>query len=75
MKTNTILATVGISFIKFYKFSISPYLPSSCRHRPTCSSYAIQALEKYGFFKGITLTLNRLLRCTPFGTRGFDPLP
>lgn len=75
MKTNTILATVGIFFIKFYKFSISPYLPRSCRHRPTCSSYAIQALDKHGFFKGIALTLNRLLRCTPFGTKGFDPVP
>lgn len=74
MNINKMLTSTGILLIRFYKFSISPYLPKSCRHQPTCSLYALEALEKYGFFKGIYLTLNRLLRCNPFGTRGFDPL-
>ena len=75
METTNISVTIGILCIKFYKYTISPYIPRSCRHQPTCSSYAIQALEKYGFLKGIMLILNRLMRCTPFGTKGFDPIP
>ena len=75
MRISNILVTIGILCIKAYKFAISPYLPSSCRHDPTCSTYAIQALQKYGFLRGCYLILSRLLRCNPFGSKGFDPVP
>lgn len=62
--------------IRFYRRSISPFTPPSCRFRPTCSCYACQAIEKYGAGKGSWLALRRLLRCNPF-YRGdtFDPVP
>lgn len=46
-----------------------------CRHIPTCSNYAIEAIEKHGLIKGCFLTLKRILRCNPFGTSGYDPVP
>ena len=75
MKINNILSIWGIFLIRAYKSCISPYLPRTCRHAPTCSSYAMQALQKYSFFKGSYLILNRLLRCNPLGSKGFDPVP
>jgi len=68
-----------ILFIKFYKYFISPYLPSSCRYLPTCSEYFIDCLKFNGFFKGSVLGLKRILRCHPVkflgGNSGFDPAP
>jgi len=64
-----------IVLIKVYKLFISPLLPSSCRHYPTCSQYAIEALEKHGFFKGTYLAAKRVLKCNPFFEGGFDPVP
>ena len=61
--------------IKFYRLCISPLLPPSCRFTPTCSQYAIEALSKYGPFKGLYLTVKRLLRCRPGGGSGYDPVP
>jgi len=58
-----------------YQKSISPFLPNVCRHLPTCSDYSYQAFQKYGFLKGLYLTLNRLFRCRPKGTSGYDPVP
>ncbi|MBQ7794469.1 MAG: membrane protein insertion efficiency factor YidD [Clostridia bacterium] len=61
--------------IRFYQRAISPYKGvSSCRFIPTCSEYAYQAFEKYGFFKGGYLAARRLLRCHPFCKGGYDPL-
>lgn len=54
---------------------MSPLLPPSCRFTPTCSQYAIEALSKYGPFKGLYLTVKRLLRCRPGGGSGYDPVP
>ena len=51
------------------------YRPSPCRFNPTCSCYAVQALEVHGTLRGMWLTLRRLLRCRPFGPSGFDPIP
>ncbi|CAM9494543.1 unnamed protein product, partial [Chrysoparadoxa australica] len=53
---------------------ISPLLPPSCRFQPTCSVYAVAAIEKYGPQKGFILTAWRLLRCTPLGGYGYDPI-
>ncbi len=61
--------------IYFYKYSISPMLPPSCRYVPTCSEYAIEALKKYGPIKGVWLAIKRLSRCHPWGGNGYDPVP
>ncbi len=61
--------------IRFYKREISPMLPPSCRFTPTCSEYALQAVEKYGALKGGYLALRRILRCNPFHKGGYDPVP
>lgn len=61
--------------IRFYKREISPMLPPSCRYTPTCSEYARQAVEKYGFLKGGYLAVRRILRCNPFHPGGYDPVP
>ena len=66
---------IFIFIITLYQKYISPLKPSTCRFYPTCSEYAIQALEKYGLFKGIWLATKRLSRCHPFNTGGYDPLP
>lgn len=67
-----------IALVRFYRKYISPAFPSHCRFIPTCSQYAIEALEKYGALKGSWLALKRLLRCHPFhlGEHDFfDPVP
>lgn len=61
--------------VYFYKYSISPLLPSACRYTPTCSEYTIQAIKKYGPFKGGVLAIKRILRCNPWGGSGYDPVP
>ncbi len=66
---------VMIRVIRFYRNYLSGYLgQNKCRFYPTCSSYAEQAYEKYGFFKATGLTIYRILRCNPFGKGGYDPL-
>lgn len=61
--------------IFFYKRFISPFTPPSCRFTPSCSSYAIEALRKYGPGKGLLLSIKRILRCHPWGGSGYDPVP
>ena len=65
---------VLILIIRGYKKAISPLLPPSCRFYPTCSSYAIQAIEKYGILKGSIKAIYRILRCNPFNKGGYDPV-
>ena len=64
-----------IKLIKFYQRRISPLLPARCKFYPTCSSYAVTAFERFGFFKGLLLTLWRLIRCSPLTSGGYDPVP
>ena len=65
-----------IALVRFYRRAISPLFPGCCRYIPTCSQYAIQALEKYGAVKGGWLAFKRLLRCNPFYKGDyFDPVP
>jgi len=66
---------LAIFLISFYRAAISPILPSSCRFIPSCSEYGKEAFEKYGFRKGFTLTIKRILRCRPGGPHGYDPVP
>ncbi|MEH6476363.1 MAG: membrane protein insertion efficiency factor YidD [Sneathiella sp.] len=61
--------------IKVYQYLISPYLPANCRYYPTCSAYALEALQVHGPAKGGWLTLKRLGRCHPWGGQGYDPVP
>lgn len=63
-----------IFLINIYRIMISPLNPSACRFYPTCSQYALQAVEKYGAAKGAFLTLKRLSKCHPFHPGGYDPL-
>lgn len=64
-----------IGFIKLYQWLISPLLRPSCRFHPTCSHYAIEAIEKHGVFKGGYLSVRRLIKCQPFHEGGLDPVP
>ena len=73
-----ILTHILVVLIKGYKLIISPYLSPSCRYLPTCSEYSIEALKTYGFFKGLLMSLKRILSCHPIkflgGGEGFDPV-
>ena len=61
--------------IRVYRRYISPLFPPCCRFYPTCSTYAMQAVEKYGALKGGWLAVKRILRCNPFNDGGYDPVP
>jgi putative membrane protein insertion efficiency factor len=65
---------VFIVLIRGYQKYVSPLFPPTCRFYPTCSNYFIQALEKYGFFRGSYLGIRRILRCHPLNPGGYDPL-
>jgi len=66
---------VLIWLVKFYRRNISPGRPPCCNYIPTCSQYALEALEKYGALKGSWLAFKRILRCNPFHKGGYDPVP
>ena len=65
--------TLLIGGVKLYQLLLSPHLGSACRFTPTCSSYAIQALNEYGALKGFVLATHRIIRCNPWGGHGYDP--
>jgi len=71
----SLLTKFFILLIRIYQGAISPYLAPSCRYSPSCSEYGIQALKKYGPFKGGWLALKRFLSCNPWGGHGHDPVP
>ncbi len=64
-----------IGLIRWYQTHISAYTPSRCRFIPTCSQYAVEAIEVHGVCKGGLLALWRILRCNPWGKSGYDPVP
>lgn len=66
---------IFIGLIRIYQKHISPLKPPSCRFYPTCSSYGIEAVEKYGVLRGGFMTLKRISRCHPFNEGGYDPVP
>ena len=70
-----VLQWLLLGLIRFYQRAISPYFPPCCRYTPTCSQYALEAVKKYGPFKGGYLALRRILRCNPFHPGGYDPVP
>lgn len=69
------LGKLFIALIRFYQGALSPLLRPSCRFTPTCSQYGIEAIKKYGPFRGGWLTLKRIARCHPWGGHGHDPVP
>ena len=66
---------LAILLIRIYKYAISPYFASSCGYTPSCSSYAIESIERFGIFKGSWLAICRIGRCHPWGGDGHDPVP
>jgi putative membrane protein insertion efficiency factor len=73
MRDILILPFLGLIYI--YKYIISPLLPGGCRHYPSCSTYAIDALKLHGLARGSYLAAHRIGRCHPWGTSGYDPVP
>lgn len=69
------MKAIAVFLVKVYRGYISPLKPASCRFTPTCSEYALIALEKHGFKKGLKLTLKRIIKCGPWHPGGFDPVP
>ena len=72
---NKLVSAVFCFLIKVYKICISPFFPPSCRFTPTCSMYALEAIEKYGPWKGVYLAFKRIIRCNPYCKGGYDPVP
>ncbi|CAD5942753.1 Putative membrane protein insertion efficiency factor [Planktothrix tepida] len=64
-----------ITLIRGYRFLISPLFPPVCRFHPTCSQYAIEAIERFGIIQGSWLAVQRILRCHPYHPGGYDPVP
>ncbi len=74
-KIEKIFVKIALLLIKVYSKCVSPFIAPSCRHVPTCSAYAIEALKKRGLTRGLFLTIKRLLGCRPGGSYGYDPVP
>lgn len=72
---NKALAAIMIALIKLYQWTLSPLVGRQCRYMPTCSNYGLEAIRKYGPFKGGWLTLKRVLSCNPWGGSGYNPVP
>ena len=64
----------ALDLLRAYKWAVSPLFPPSCRYTPTCSEYAMEAIERYGIFRGGMKALTRILRCHPFVKGGYDPV-
>ncbi|MFN5095566.1 MAG: membrane protein insertion efficiency factor YidD [Ignavibacteria bacterium] len=69
------MKAVLIPILRFYRLAISPYLGNNCRFHPTCSVYAMQAIEKYGSLKGVWLAIKRIVKCHPGHPGGIDEVP
>ncbi len=74
-KMSRLLGKFFILLIRVYQYTLSPYIGRSCRYTPTCSVYSVEAIKKYGPFKGGWMALKRVLSCNPWGGSGYDPVP
>lgn len=70
-----LLAKLFIFLIRVYQYTLSPFIGRSCRFTPTCSHYSVDAIKKYGPFKGGKLAIKRIASCNPWGGSGYDPVP
>jgi uncharacterized protein len=73
--SSRVIARVLTALVRGYQLTLSPLLPAACRYYPTCSAYAIEAIERYGAARGSWLAARRLARCHPFRPGGYDPVP
>jgi hypothetical protein len=71
----SVVARLVVLLIRGYQVTLSPLLPSACRYQPTCSRYALEAVERYGAWRGSWLGAKRIARCHPFHPGGYDPVP
>lgn len=71
---NQFAKVVALRLLRAYKWALSPLLPPACRYVPTCSEYAMEAVERYGALRGGWMALTRVLRCHPFAGSGYDPV-
>jgi putative membrane protein insertion efficiency factor len=71
----TIPRAILIALVRLYQVGLSPLLPPSCRYYPSCSAYAVTALERHGAVRGTWLAVRRIARCHPFHPGGYDPVP
>ena len=69
------MTQVALTILRWYKRAVSPLLPPACRYTPTCSEYAMEAIERHGLGRGTYLALRRVLSCHPFARGGYDPVP
>ena len=69
------IAWILTAMVRGYQLAISPLLPASCRYYPSCSTYAVEAIERHGAWRGTWLAMKRVGRCHPFRPGGFDPVP
>jgi hypothetical protein len=69
------VTAAALALLRWYKRSVSPLLPPSCRYTPTCSEYAVEAIERHGLARGTVLATRRVLSCHPFARGGYDPVP
>ena len=69
------MARLALAALRGYQRMISPSLGNVCRFQPSCSHYAYEAIERHGVLRGVSLAMQRILRCRPFGASGFDPVP
>ncbi|MBE0651447.1 MAG: membrane protein insertion efficiency factor YidD [Bacteroidales bacterium] len=70
-----LLSKFFIFLIRIYQYTLSPYIGNACRYTPTCSVYSVEAIKKYGPFKGGWMAIKRVLSCNPWGGSGYDPVP
>lgn len=70
-----LISGILILIFRLYQWLISPWLGANCRYTPTCSHYAVEAVQKHGPFKGLYLAVKRILSCHPWGGHGYDPVP
>ncbi len=66
---------IGVGLVHAYQLLLSPFLGGACRFEPSCSAYAITAIERHGLLKGLRLSLVRVAKCHPLGSHGIDPVP
>jgi|TARA_B110000238_G_scaffold186422_1_gene215551 putative membrane protein insertion efficiency factor len=71
---NKVFTFFALTLINLYKYLISPILGNNCRFLPTCSEYTKESIIKFGFFKGVMIGIKRIIRCHPWGKKGYDPV-
>lgn len=74
-RISSAISWVLIKLIRLYQLTLSPLLGQSCRHYPTCSAYTMEAIEEWGVLRGVWLGIKRILKCHPWGSSGYDPVP